>query len=250
MILGPAVGPVEADDVADHYPWPERGPAEDRRPWVRAMMVSTLDGAAAGADGLSLSVSGTADRAVFTAVRRFADVVLVGGGTLAAEEYGPMRANPDDAARRAAQGQAPASRLAVVSGSLRLPLGEDGFLASDLPPLVYTTEQSPADARAALADRCELVVLPGERVDVAAVLADLAARGLWRVVCEGGPTLLRQVTAAGLLDEADLTFSPVLAGTSTTPTTEVLSDPARFALRHVLTEDGFLMGRYVREDLA
>lgn len=246
MIYGPATGPVEADDVPDHYPWPER----DGAPWVRAMMVSTLDGAAAGPDGLSVSVSGTADRAVFSAVRRFADAVLVGGGTLAEEGYGPMRAADHDGERRAAQGQAPAPVLAVVSGSLDLPTDEDGFLASDVRPLVFTTEQSPAERRAAMEDRCELVVLPGERVDVRQVLAELERRGLWRVVCEGGPSLLRQVTAAGLLDEADLTFSPMLAGTGTTPTTDVLDDPARFALRHVLTEDGFLMGRYVREDVA
>ncbi len=75
MIFGPQRGPVEDADLTDHYPWPER----DGRPWVRAMMVSTLDGAAAGADGLSGSISGDADGAVFTAVRRFADAVLVGG---------------------------------------------------------------------------------------------------------------------------------------------------------------------------
>ncbi|MEZ5114394.1 MAG: dihydrofolate reductase family protein [Nocardioidaceae bacterium] len=76
---------LSRDDVAAAYPWPDSGP------WVRAMMVTTLDGAAAGPDGLSGSISSAADQMVFNAVRRFADCVLVGSGTLRAEEYTPMR---------------------------------------------------------------------------------------------------------------------------------------------------------------
>ena len=93
MILGTSRGRVADDDLPDHYPWPDEGQ------WVRAMMVCTLDGAAAGPDGLSGSISGPADHAVFAAVRRFADVVLVGGGTVKAEGYGPMRAQDRDVER-------------------------------------------------------------------------------------------------------------------------------------------------------
>ena len=55
------------------------------------MMVTTLDGAAAGPDGLSGSISGEADKLVFDAVRREADAVLIGAGTMRAERYGPFR---------------------------------------------------------------------------------------------------------------------------------------------------------------
>ena len=111
IIFGPTRGPVAAADLPDHYPWPERGGAA----YVRAMMVCTLDGAGAGADGLSGSISGDADGEVFVAVRRFADAVLVGGGTLKSEEYGPLRSTDEDAARREAAGQASAPVIAVVS---------------------------------------------------------------------------------------------------------------------------------------
>jgi riboflavin biosynthesis pyrimidine reductase len=244
MIFGPEQGPVDSQDLADRYPWPERG----GRAWVRAMMVSTLDGAAAGADGLSGSISGGADREVFEAVRRYADAVLVGGGTLTSEEYGPMRADDADAERRSANGQAEAPRLVVVSGSLDLPTGDDGFLASTVPPLVLTGSTADAAKVAALEKRCEVVRAPDERVQPQWAIDQLVERGLWRVVCEGGPSLLRDVTAAGLLDEADLTFSPMLVGTSATPDTDVLDDPAQFELAHVLTADHFIMCRYVRTD--
>ncbi|MGJ9423155.1 dihydrofolate reductase family protein [Aeromicrobium sp. CF3.5] len=242
MIFGPQRGPVSADELADHYPWPDRA----GRAWVRAMMVSTLDGAGAGADGLSGSISGSADRDVFTAVRRYADAVLVGGGTMASERYGAMKAVSDDAERRAAQGQAEAPRLVVVSGSLDLPMGDDGFLGSTAAPLVLTGSGADPDRVAALEDRCEVVRAPDARVPPQWAIDQLVDRGLWRIVCEGGPTLLRDVSAAGLLDEADLTFSPRLVGTSATPNTDLITDPGAFELTHVLTADHFLMSRYVR----
>lgn len=243
MIYGSKRGPVETDELPEHYPWPERGGAA----YVRAMMVCTLDGAAAGADGLSGSVSGDADGEVFTAVRRFADAVLVGGGTLKAEEYGPLRSTPEDAERRAAAGQAEAPVIVAVSGSLDLPLGDDGFTASAVRPIVFTPASADPDKLAQVRERCEVVQADGDEVTVDWVVEQLVARGLWRIVCEGGPTLLRDAAAAGLVDEADLTFSPMFVGTEKTPPTDMLGDPASYELAHVLTADGFLMSRYVRD---
>ena len=99
---GPSAG-LSDDDVRDAYPWPDL--ASERR-WVRAMMVTTLDGAAAGPDGLSGSISSSVDKAVFHAVRRLAGAVLVGAGTVRAEGYGPLRAAEADAEVRAAAGLA------------------------------------------------------------------------------------------------------------------------------------------------
>ena len=100
MITGPMTGSLDDEQVLASYPWPVDGR------WVRAMMVTTLDGAAAGPDGLSGSISSSVDKQVFDAVRRLADAVLVGAGTIRAEGYGPMRAKPADQQRRAAAGQA------------------------------------------------------------------------------------------------------------------------------------------------
>ena len=244
IIFGPVRGDVAVADLPEHYPWPEAA----GRGYVRAMMVCTLDGAAAGADGLSGSISGEADGKVFSAVRRFADAVLVGGGTLAAEGYGPLRSTDADAATRTAAGQQPAPRIVTVSGSLRLPLDDDGFTGSSVRPLVFTTAAPDPGRLAAVRERCEVVQADGDTVEVGWVVDQLVARGLWRIVCEGGPHLLRDVAAAGRLDEADLTFSPMLVGTSATPATDVLGDVAAFALHHVIAADDFLMARYVRRD--
>ncbi len=127
-------------------------------------------------------------------------------------------------------------------------MDDDGFLASAVRPLVFTTADPDPERLAALRERCEVVQADGDTVTIEWVVDQLVARGLWRIVCEGGPSLLRDAADAGLLDEADLTFSPMLVGSSTTPDTDVLDDPRSFALQHVLTGDHFLMARYVRED--
>lgn len=229
---------LDPDDLLAAYPWPEEGR------WVRAMMVTTLDGAAAGPDGLSGSISSAVDGDVFDAVRRLADAVLVGAGTLRAEEYGPMVASEADAERRRAAGQAPAPRLAVVSGSLGLPWELPVWSGSTLTPLVLTSESADPAALATAREHATVVVLPD--LEPATLLGALTDAGLRRVVCEGGPSLLEAVVAADLLDEADITVSPLFAGTARTPRTSGLEAVARFELAHLLTAESFLMARYVR----
>ena len=88
---------------------------------VRANMVSTVDGAASGIDGLSGTVSGEADRRVFRTLRQLADVVLVGAGTARAEGYRPA-----------------ALPIAVVSGRLDLDLSAPLYAAAEHRTIVIT----------------------------------------------------------------------------------------------------------------
>jgi riboflavin biosynthesis pyrimidine reductase len=74
---------VGEGSVADVYAWPAA-------PWLRVNMVSTVDGAAQGADGRSGTINNAVDRLVFDALRVDADVVVVGAGTVRTEGYGPL----------------------------------------------------------------------------------------------------------------------------------------------------------------
>lgn len=240
MITGPMTGSLDDEQVLASYPWPVDGR------WVRAMMVTTLDGAAAGPDGLSGSISSSVDKQVFDAVRRLADAVLVGAGTIRAEGYGPMRAKPADQQRRAAAGQASAPRVAIVSGSLKLDWRDPLFTESTLRPLVITGADADRGRVDEAGEFCDVVVTEPDSPDPATILAVLEQHGLRRIVCEGGPTLLESLVAADLLDEADITVSPTFAGTAETPRTHGLSSVAHFQLQHVLHAESFLMARYTR----
>ena len=218
----------------------------DDRSWVRANMVASLDGSAVR-DGRSEGLSGPADQQVFGVLRGLADVVLVGAGTARAEGYRALRAKPAYAELRASLDQRPAPVLALVSGRLDLDPASSLFHGGGERTVVITSEDSDPQARARLAAVADVVVAGATDVDLAAALDELAGRGLTRVLCEGGPSLLAALVAAGRLDELCLTFSPQLVGG---PGPRIVAGPeldAGFSLGHLLEDDGVLLSRYVAD---
>ena len=216
-----------SEAVDDDYPWPPGA-------WVRALFVMALDGAAAGPDGRSGSISGPADRRVLGAVRRWSDAVVVGAATMRAERYNPMKVSEAVAAERVAAGQQVAPRLVIVSASLDLPWSDPAYAESMLPPLIVTVDSAPAEARARVPSTCEVLVAPGERVDPMWLREQLVDRGMERIVCEGGRALLADFARAGAVDEWALTVSGLVSGGPFAP---VMSR----------SEDEFVFTRFVRE---
>ena len=119
---------------------------------------------------------------------------------------------------------------------------------ADPPPLIYTATGAPGSARDSLSGVAEVVDAgTGSQVDVGLVVADLAGRGAGVVLAEGGPSLNHQLVAAGLVDELNLTISPLLVGGTAKrilsgPT---LAAPAGLRLDRVLSDDGYLFCRYL-----
>jgi riboflavin biosynthesis pyrimidine reductase len=209
-------------------------------------MVMGLDGSIAGPDGLSGSISSPTDRAVLSAVRRFADAYLVGAGTVRAERYSPVRAaQPEVVERRLAAGQEAVPTLAIVSATCRFDWQDASFTASDNRPIVLTVQSSDPADRAAAARWCEVEVVGEERVEPGAALDALASRGLTRVTCEGGDSLLAEMVRAAALDEVDLTLAPVVAATAR-PARQGPAVLTGMRLHQLLEDDGFLFARYLR----
>lgn len=223
------------------HPAPDGG-----RVWVRANMIASLDGGATGADGRSGSLNGPADHRVFDLLRGLADVVLVGAGTVRAEGYRDLPVRPDLAAGRAARGQHPDLRLAVVSRSGALP---EDVLDGGLAPLVVTVADRPDLAE--LRDRVgadRLVVAGTGDVDLAAALGELARRGLPRVLAEGGARLLGDLLAADLVDDLCLTTVPELvAGPArrVVDRADWFAPPLAARPAHLLHSEGVLLGRWL-----
>jgi riboflavin biosynthesis pyrimidine reductase len=113
--------------------------------------------------------------------------------------------------------------------------------------------RAPADRRAELARRADVIVAGDETVDLRAAADALAERGHRRLLAEGGPHLLAQLLEAGLLDELCLTIGPLMAGPGAprivtgSPGTGPAA-PLPLTLAHVLEDDGFLFCRYTRKD--
>ncbi|RAJ58737.1 riboflavin biosynthesis pyrimidine reductase [Streptomyces sp. Amel2xB2] len=256
-------GQWSIDALADAYAYPEEyghrpgsgapdtAPAAPAAPgvWLRANMVSSLDGAAHH-EGRSQPLSSEADMRIFGVLRGLADAVVVGAQTVRQEGYGPPRERRAFARRRAAAGQGPAPAIAVVSAGLDLDFSQPLFTSPLVPTLLVTGAGAPSDRVAAARAAGAEVVFAGEgaTADPARLPGALAERGLRRLLTEGGPRLLGQLVAGGALDEMCLTISPrVTSGEAPRivngPGVEV---PVDFRLAGVLEEDGFLFTRYRR----
>ncbi|AVH61073.1 MULTISPECIES: pyrimidine reductase family protein [Streptomyces] len=231
-------------ELAEAYAYPEVS-----EPWLRANMVSTLDGAAQH-EGRSQPISGATDMRVFGVLRGLADVVVVGAETVRQEGYRPARAREAFVALREAAGQGPAPAIAVVTASLDLDFSLPLFASPLVPTLVLTGAAAPPDRIAAAEKAGAQVVIAGDGsgVDPARAVRALGERGLTRLLTEGGPRLLGQFVAAGVLDELCLTVSPMLTAgdAQRIASGPSIAVPQRFELVSLLEEAGFLYTRYRR----
>jgi 5-amino-6-(5-phosphoribosylamino)uracil reductase len=167
-------------DPAD-WDYPDEG-VTGGGPWVRGAMVTTIDGAATAASGRTDGLGGEVDRQFFSLLRSLADVIVVGAGTARIEGYRPVGPEEVDGTLRKRLGLAPVPHIAVATRSGNVP--QD------------------------LAAAATVLTAP---IDWPAVFAGFAAEGKRRIVCEGGPHLLGELIALGLVDELCLTIAPVLA---------------------------------------
>lgn len=246
--------PGTVDPFAAHAAARRSAPAH--RPWVLANMVASVDGATA-LDGVSGGLSGPGDKEVFSALRGVADVILVGAGTARTEGYGPPRTGAERRAERRARGQTPYPRLALVSRSLDLDPADELFAAAPEPPIIFTVSGADPARRQALTAVADVVALDaaagdatGEAeagVDLARALGELRTRGASVVLTEGGPNLLGQLVAGGLLDELDLTLAPKLVGGGSPRVAHGRAElTSNLDLAHLWEADGLLLARYVR----
>jgi riboflavin biosynthesis pyrimidine reductase len=230
--------PVDLDDdaLAAHYAYP----TDPAAPFVRVNFVTSADGAVSVA-GLSGGLGSAADRRVFGVLRRLADVVLVGAGTVRAENY--------RGARLPTRGTDSPPPITVVTGSAELDPESGLFTDTAVPPIVLTLATAPRERRERLAAAGgDVVVL--DRLTPDALLAELARRGRHRVLCEGGPSLFGALIAADAVDELCLTVAPLLAGGSAGRITRgpAGSPPRPLRLVGQLQADGVLLLRYRRAD--
>jgi len=182
-----------------------------RRPHVTAKYAMTMDGRIATPTGDSRWVSGPASRERVHLMRARSDAILVGAGTVLAD-------NPSLTARLGdrALGRSARQPLRIVLDSRgRLPLDSRVF-SPDLPGRTIVACAHISDDRiAALADRnVEVVQVQGtdRRVDLGALMDHLAERGIVSVLAEGGSEVLASLYAAGMVQRTCAFIAPKIAG--------------------------------------
>jgi 5-amino-6-(5-phosphoribosylamino)uracil reductase len=180
-----------------------------QRPYVLLSAAMSVDGCIDDATGTRLILSNEADLDRVDEVRAGSDAILVGAGTI-------RRDNPALLVRSKARRSGRVARSSDLDASARF------FTAGEGERLIYVPagEQDRVRDRVGGVAGAEVIGIGdplGDRVDLTAVLADLAARGVRRLMVEGGGSVLAQFLAEGLADELDLVVAPLFVGDAAAP---------------------------------
>ena len=213
------------------------------REGVRLNFISSIDGAATR-DGLSGGLGGPADHRLFELLRRVADVVVVGAGTVRAEGYGPLRVSGPSVGWRVGHSRGEHPVFAIVTGSLDLDPASAIFTKAPVRPIIITTER--ATGRSRFEQVADVVVAGSSQVDPALAVAALRERGLRRILCEGGPSLFGSFLAADAVDELCLTVAPSLEAGDAQRIANGVTPPRDMGLATVLRSGDTLLLRYTR----
>lgn len=174
--LGAEQGEAEAGALASWLTG-----VREHRPYVVWKVAATLDGRVAAADGSSRWITGEPARAAVHRLRATCDAVLVGSGTVLADD--PQLTVRDADGRNALR----QPLRVVVDRRGRLP--EDARVFDDAGPTLVSSASSPA-----------------------ALLGELFDRDVRRLLLEGGPTLAGAFLREGLVDEIVIHLAPKLLG--------------------------------------
>ncbi len=185
--------------------------ADRSLPWVRMNFVSSIDGAAT-IGGTSGALNDPWDLQVFEFLRALADVIVVAAGTIRDENYDGIYVPEEYVPWRRAHGLSDHPRLAIVTNSGDLDPASAPFDVGTRKerPLVFAA--SDAAIADGLEEVAEVLLSPGDGVDLEWMVGELHARGLNQILSEGGPHLFGSMLQAGLVDELCLTVSPKLVG--------------------------------------
>ncbi|HTK67410.1 MAG TPA: dihydrofolate reductase family protein [Pseudonocardia sp.] len=192
-----------------------------QRPYVLASAACSLDGYLDDTSGQRLMLSGPADLDRVDEVRAGVDAILVGAGTVRADNPRLLVRSPDRRRAREKRGEPADPAKVVISSAGELDPAAAFFTAGDAPRLVYTPDAGTGAARARLGAVAEVVgagdPTDPHRLDPHRLLADLAGRGVRRLLVEGGSAVHTLFFAADLVDELHLVIAPFFVGDPDAP---------------------------------
>jgi 5-amino-6-(5-phosphoribosylamino)uracil reductase len=181
----------------------------------------SADGCTDDASATRLMLSGPEDAERVDELRASCDAILVGANTIRADDPALQVRSRCRRVAREEQGRPPDPVKVTVS---RTGDGLDGtekfFTSGSGPKLVYLSRAAAAGAQARLGAAATVVGIDAagpDGVDLAALLADLAGRGVRRLLAEGGTQLRSQFLAAELADELQLAVAPFLVADGRAP---------------------------------
>ncbi|WP_322778226.1 RibD family protein [Frankia sp. Cas4] len=186
------------------------------RPYVLLSVAMSVDGYIDDATDRRLLVSNDADFDRVDEVRAGVDAILVGANTVRRDNPRLMVRSTTRREERTARGLPESPIKITITSRGELDPTAAFFTEGMIEKIVYAASPAAARARERLADVASIVDA-GDPLDLTVVLADLAARGVRRLMVEGGGTVHTRFLTAGLADEIHLVIAPFFVGDPAAP---------------------------------
>ena len=186
------------------------------RPYTLLSCALSLDGYLDAATPRRLELSNDADFDRVDAVRASCDAIMVGAATVRNDNPRLLVRSKDRRDERVARGLAPSPIKVTVTERAELDAGADFFTAGETEKLVYCASERVVDARSRL-EAVATVVDAGQPVEMRRISEHLGARGVRRLMVEGGGKVHTQFLTCNLADELQLVVAPFFVGDSRAP---------------------------------
>jgi 5-amino-6-(5-phosphoribosylamino)uracil reductase len=186
------------------------------RPYVLLSCAASIDGYIDDTTGTRLLLSNDADFDRVDEVRASCDAILVGAATIRKDNPRLLVRSQARQDARTARGTTPTPVKVTITGHGDLDPAASFFAAGDTAKIVYAASPALDKARERVGAVAS-VADAGDPADLRRVLADLHARGIGRLMVEGGRTMHTQFLAAGLADELHLVIAPFFVGDARAP---------------------------------
>ncbi|WP_424357196.1 2,5-diamino-6-(ribosylamino)-4(3H)-pyrimidinone 5'-phosphate reductase [Methanocella sp. MCL-LM] len=188
------------------------------RPYTFINSAMSADGKISTKKRKQVKISGKADFDRVDELRAGSDAVMVGIGTVLADDPSLTVKSEERRKRRSAGGKDENPARVVVDSQARTPVTADIFKKGTGKRIVVVSQAAPADRVEALREKAEIIVCGKEEVDLEQMSAELKKRGISRLMIEGGATLNYAMVSRRLVDEISVFVGNLIIGGKEAPT--------------------------------
>ena len=188
------------------------------RPYVIVNVAVSADGKLSTGERRQVKISGKEDFDRVDEMKAGCDAIMVGIGTVLADDPSLTVKSADRIAERVRNGKPEHPVRIVVDSQGRTPTDAKILHKGSGLRIIAVSQSAPAGNIAALKKHADIIQAGEETVDLAFLLTKLSERGIQRLMVEGGGTLIWGMLSAGLVDELTMFVGNIIIGGKDAPT--------------------------------
>jgi 2,5-diamino-6-(ribosylamino)-4(3H)-pyrimidinone 5'-phosphate reductase len=188
------------------------------RPSVVVNVAMSADGKLSTRERRQVKISGTEDFTRVDQLKAGSDAVMVGIGTVLADNPSLTVKNPDYKRERQRSGKPEHPVRVIIDSGARTPPDASVLTKGEGTRVVAVTERADPDRVSILRTKATVIVAGKTEVDLGRVLDELGVMGIRHLMVEGGGTLIAGLIRAGLVDEIYTYIGSIIIGGKDAPT--------------------------------